>query len=215
MNLYIMRHGETDWNKKGLIQGRIDIPLNEDGVAAAIKTREGFEKEYIVFDKIFSSPYIRAMKTAEIIAETKNTPVISNSDIQEMSFGDYEGVSIYDIRVLPEHQEFHKCFCDPVHYQRQGEAESYEEIFTRIRRFLETEILPLENTCENVLVVCHGAIIRCFLSIIKNLPLEDYWKIHQPNCSVNIAKLEHGVFTMIEESRIYYDESLVERRGPL
>ena len=67
MNLYIMRHGETDWNKLGKLQGSVDIPLNEFGIDLAEKTRDGFRKEGITFDKVFSSPYVRARKTAEIM----------------------------------------------------------------------------------------------------------------------------------------------------
>lgn len=205
MNLYIMRHGETDWNKQGLIQGSADIPLNEYGIELAEITRDGLNKDGIIFDKIYTSPYIRARRTAEIIAGNSGTPVIVNPGIREMSFGKYEGIKISQLRTNPEYIEINKCFDDPVHYQREGEAESYEEVFARIRQFLTDTILPLEDSCENVLVVCHGAVIRAFISIIKNLPLEEYWTIHQPNCSINIARVAQGRITMMEENRLYYE----------
>ena len=76
MKLYLMRHGETDYNKKGLIQGQIDVPLNENGIRLAELTRDGFRREGLHFDLAYCSPLIRAKKTAEILLEGTGTPVI-------------------------------------------------------------------------------------------------------------------------------------------
>lgn len=204
MNLYIMRHGETEWNKRGLIQGSADIPLNDYGILLAGQTRDGLRAEGIHFDKIFTSPYIRARKTAEIIAQDMGVPILEDLRIREMSFGSYEGIEICQLRTNPQYIEINRCFDDPLRYVPEGEAESYEAVFQRIRSFLTETVLPLEQECENVLVVCHGAVIRAFISIIKDLPLEEYWNIHQPNCSINIAAVKNGTITMTEENRLYY-----------
>jgi broad specificity phosphatase PhoE len=63
--IYVVRHGQTDWNLEGRFQGRIDIPLNEKGKNQAKKTKEKLEG--IEFDKVFSSPLKRALETAQII----------------------------------------------------------------------------------------------------------------------------------------------------
>ena len=204
MKLYIMRHGETDWNKQGLIQGSADIPLNEYGVELAKLTKDGLDAAGIKFDKIFSSPFVRARETAKIIAQGMGVPVTVKDEIREMNFGAYEGIKISELRTNPAYREINKCFDDPVHYVREGEAESYEEVFARIGSFLTVEVLPLEKQCKRVLIVCHGAVIRAFLSIIKKLPLSEYWNIHQPNCSINIAEVVDGEIRMLEENRLYY-----------
>ena len=205
MNLYIMRHGETDWNRQGLIQGSADIPLNEYGIELAEQTKAGLDAAGIKFDKIFTSPFIRAQETANIIARGMHVRVTVKDAIREMSFGAYEGIKISELRINPAYREINKCFDDPVHYVREGDAESYEEVFARIGGFLTEEILPLENRCEQVLIVCHGAVIRAFISIIKKLPLSEYWNIHQPNCSINIAEVMDGEIRMLEENRLYYE----------
>ena len=64
MHLYIMRHGETFWNKKGLIQGSSDIALTPYGEELARDTRDGFDREEIRFQRIYSSPYQRARKNS-------------------------------------------------------------------------------------------------------------------------------------------------------
>ncbi len=206
MQLYIMRHGETDWNRQGRLQGSVDIPLNDYGIQLAKQTRDGFRRDGIVFDAIFTSPYQRARLTAEIIAGDGPAPVRVSQRVREMSFGSYEGIKVAELRTNPAYREINKCFDDPVHYRPQGSAESYEEVFERIRRFLEEEILPLEGSHEHVLVVCHGAVVRAFLCIIKHMELKDYWTMEQPNCSVNIARVQDHRITMQEEHRLYYQQ---------
>lgn len=213
MNLYIMRHGETDWNKQGKLQGSVDIPLNDFGIELAEKTRDGFQREGITFDKIFSSPYIRARKTAEIIAGESGIPIDVQPDIREMGFGPHEGAYVRELRTNPAYARLSKCFDDPVHYEPEGDGESYEEVFARIERFLTDQILPLERQYENVLVVCHGGVLRAFISIIKNMPLKDFWTISQPNCSVNLAGVHDGRIEMVEENRLYYEFQADAGRG--
>ena len=88
--LYIMRHGKTDWNEQHKLQGRTDIPLNDDGIkmaeAAALKYKD------VHFDICYCSPLKRAKKTAEILLAGRDIPIISDDRLVEMSFGKYEGV---------------------------------------------------------------------------------------------------------------------------
>lgn len=97
MKVYLMRHGETDYNKKGLIQGTLDIPLNEFGLELAEKTKEGFEKEGLTFDYCYCSPLIRARQTAEIILRGTDTPLSYDERIREMNFGEGEGQKLADL----------------------------------------------------------------------------------------------------------------------
>lgn len=213
MNLYIMRHGETDWNKQGKLQGSVDIPLNDFGIELAEKTRDGFQREGIVFDKVFSSPYIRARKTAEIIVGETGISIDIQPDIREMGFGAHEGALVRELRTNPVYAQLSKCFDDPVHYEPEGDGESYEEVFARVERFLTHQILPLEGRYKNVLVVCHGGVLRASISIIKNMPLRDFWTISQPNCSVNLARVRGGRIEMVEENRLYYEFRAEMGRG--
>ena len=89
MKFYIVRHGQTNWNKKGKIQGKTDIELNEEGIEQAKEVRKILEKYPI--DVIVSSPLKRARKTAEIINETKKVPIIFDKGIEERGYGEFEG----------------------------------------------------------------------------------------------------------------------------
>ena len=89
MLLYIVRHGETDWNKAGKVQGRTDIPLNERGRYLAEATAEGMKDVRIDF--CYTSPLIRAKETAQIILGEREIPLVEEKRIEEICFGKCEG----------------------------------------------------------------------------------------------------------------------------
>ena len=95
MKLYIIRHGQTDWNVQGRIQGRQDIPLNAAGRSQAQMLAKGMEKRPVT--AIYSSPQIRAMETAEAIAGPLGLTVKAVPQLMEIGYGDWEGRSAEDI----------------------------------------------------------------------------------------------------------------------
>ncbi len=204
MKIYLMRHGETDYNKKKLIQGRLDIPLNEYGIRLAELTRDGFRREGLHFDLAYCSPLIRARQTADILLEGEDTPIIYDDRICEMNFAEGEGVHLDEIATNPEYRNIYYLFHEPEKYQATSIGESYEDLFARVQDFLETEIYPKEKDYENVLVCCHGGIIRAFLAFLKKLELSEFWNNHQPNCSVNIIEIKDHSLHILEEHKIYY-----------
>lgn len=85
-----MRHGKTDWNEIHKLQGRTDIPLNEEGRQMAAAA--GKEYQDIHFDICFCSPLIRAKETAQLVLKGRDIPVLYDDRLKEMSFGIYEGI---------------------------------------------------------------------------------------------------------------------------
>ena len=88
--LYIMRHGRTDWNVRHKLQGRTDIPLNDEGRMMAAEA--GKQYSDIHFDECYSSPLARAKETAEIFLKGRGVPVYTDDRLVEMGFGVYEGI---------------------------------------------------------------------------------------------------------------------------
>ena len=91
MELYIVRHGKTEWNGKGRIQGWSDIELTDEGRAAARKTAEALKDLHI--DAIYASPLKRAYETACILRGKREMPVIKDERIKEVGFGVLEGAT--------------------------------------------------------------------------------------------------------------------------
>lgn len=81
MDIYLIRHGETDWNKEKKLQGVTDIPLNAYGIELAEKTAEGLKD--VPFDRIYTSPLIRAKKTAEIIRGNRPIDLVVKEELKE------------------------------------------------------------------------------------------------------------------------------------
>ena len=90
-----MRHGVTDWNAQGRFQGRTDVPLNDEGISQASAAARRLQD--VSFDYIVSSPLIRAVKTAEIIAAASGKSVSIDADLIECDFGSFEGRSIAEL----------------------------------------------------------------------------------------------------------------------
>ncbi len=204
MKIYLFRHGETDWNKQRRLQGQSDVPLNAFGIELAEKTARALEQEGTVFDRAFSSPLSRALETARILSGGRDIPLETDSRLIEMNFGAYEGSAFDPPKKEPSHP-LHNFLCRPECYVPAEGAESFDEVGARAGAFLREKIMPLEGSCDTVLVTAHGAFNRCLLRAISSAPLEDFWKVGLPNCAVSVLSLQNGCFEILEMSRIYYE----------
>ncbi|EIG57652.1 histidine phosphatase family protein [Bradyrhizobium sp. WSM1253] len=96
-SFYGLRHGATDWNRKGLFQGRTDNPLNEDGLRQAHQAASMLRGAGI--SRIIASPLLRAARTAEIIADAIAVPLTIDAGIIELDFGSFEGLPVGDLMI--------------------------------------------------------------------------------------------------------------------
>lgn len=148
MKLYAIRHGKTDWNVRRVMQGRVDVPLNDQGLAQAREAKENLRG--YAFDRVFVSPQIRTMQTARIVTEGRNVPVIPEEALRERSYGVYEGKSRDDF-----------CYEDFWNWEKDvsyENAESIRAFFGRVWPFLDS--LKNRYPGEKILLVTHGGVIR-------------------------------------------------------
>lgn len=174
MRVYVTRHGQTNLNHKSLMQGLTDEPLNETGETQALETREKVKD--IHFDAVFASPLIRARKTASLIADIPMEEVQVDERIIELDFGPYElkpytglGLKMTLFWLLPE------VFPSP-----KG-VETIPHASERIKSFFED--LKTKDY-ENVLIVCHGGIIRVICGYLLNRKNGIQWRPKPQNCEV-------------------------------
>lgn len=203
MRLYIIRHGETDWNVRKRFQGRTDIPLNEEGRRLARITSEALKD--VPFTGIYTSPLKRAYETAMIIKGTRDIPVIEEPRIMEIGFGEYEGVCAGKENYNIPDPEFMNFFDRPEAYKPPKGAESIEQLKMRTADFLQEIVHNKTMENDTILVSTHGAALRGLLSNINNLDTVDFWKggVHK-NCAVTIVEAEKGRMFIIEEGKLYY-----------
>ncbi len=152
----LVRHGETDWNLQGLVQGSTDIPLNERGYAQAGAAGEYLAQEH--WDVLYASPLSRAYATAAVIGERIGISTIhSESRLQERHFGEAEGMQV----VL--RKEFFRDKAIPG-------AETWDEVQARGLEIIEQ--LVLRHSGARILVVSHGGFIAGLLSVISKGEIE-------------------------------------------
>ena len=165
--IYFVRHGETDWNVQGLIQGWTDTPLNEKGhvqaqaVARAISRLPGLPRDV----HFAVSPLTRARQTMGYISDAlalHDNRVAVESAVTELGFGVWEGKPFWELKaspVYPAHPEDR-------YFWRPEAGESYEDGHARITQWLDRLDRP-------TVVVAHGAIGRCLIAEIAGLPRRD------------------------------------------
>ncbi|KSU83721.1 Histidine phosphatase superfamily (branch 1) [Fictibacillus enclensis] len=167
--LAFVRHGQTDWNAAGRIQGIIDIPLNADGRAQAGALAGRFEGEH--WDLIVTSSLSRAHETGRIIAEVLHAPLATDSRIREMNFGRLEGTD------------------EAGRIKRWGEQwndlehgiEKKEEVLKRGYQFLQE--LTENHEGKKVMVISHGAFIG---TLIRDMMKAAEYEASLFNTSVSI-----------------------------
>ncbi len=159
MRIILARHGETDYNKNKMVQGHTDIPLNEEGIhqgIAAGKKIEGYD-----IDIAYSSVLGRAYDTARYMLDNSNSEdnkkleVIKDKRLIEKSYGEYEGVS----------------FAEYGAGMKAGETRGMEldsDAADRVEAFFKEK--NEEHPDKTILAVCHGALIRIFLTAVRAYP---------------------------------------------
>ena len=195
MEIYFLRHGETEWNREHRIQGSTAwTDLTEDGVRLAETTLDGMRARGLEFDRLFSSPYRRALHTARILGDGLGLEPEVDDRLREISFGPYEGTRYGEGLFVDDN--IRACFQDPPRYVARDGAESFEAVAARVRDFIDRELAPLSATCSRVLAVAHGGILRTVLGLAMNRPLADFWKGTQPNCCAHVVTLAGGILSL-------------------
>ncbi|MDO5716923.1 MAG: histidine phosphatase family protein [Tissierellia bacterium] len=172
--LYIVRHGVTEYNAKRMFQGTLDIPLNEEGIAAAELVAHNLKD--VDIDRIYTSDLKRARTTAEIIGAKKNLVPMIDPRLREIHMGKWQGKVKFHIEQEPDYIQFR----EQPHLYAPQHGESFHELIERIESF-QREICPEENT----VVVTHGLVILTWLNLLEGKELvELYHRDFIENCEV-------------------------------
>ena len=178
--IYIIRHGQTEKNRANVLQGRSDIPLNDSGRQQAEEVRNRLIKAGIHFDLVYTSPLIRAVQTAAIIAE--GIPQLKDDRLIEMDYGPYEGMDLAD--PAPEVLEF---FRDFVHNPAPNGMEPLQAIVFRLGSFLEE--IREEAAEKNILISTHAIAMKGALEYLTPDSGGSYWSKFIGNCAVYTSEI--------------------------
>ena len=171
MNLYVIRHGETNMGKNNIIATE-DEPLNETGKRQAIEI--GKEIKKLNINKVYCSPIQRAKDTLKLFELNINIPIIIENRIKERSMGKYERIPFEDL----EWDKFWNYNSDKLY----PELESMKSVYERISEFLNE--LKLMNDKDNVLLVTHGGILMAICWYFNGIPENGNSSDANENCKI-------------------------------
>ncbi len=183
MQIYLIRHGQTDYNLNDLIQGWTDNDLNENGIRQAIETANKIKD--IKFDIIYTSDLKRALRTAQIVKEHLNydIDIILDRGLREQHMGDWEGQKT-SIIIEKYKDLFIQIKNDPFKYNPPN-GEKFQEVVSRIKYFLEN--LGNRNY-RNVLIVGHQIVNAIIYVLLNNIDWKSFWNYKQKNGEIWIVK---------------------------
>lgn len=179
--IYLIRHGQTNWNKERRFQGIKDINLNETGRKQATQLEEALT--HIDFDRVVSSDLSRARETAEILARGRNLEVETDVLLREIHFGDWEGLNFATIEArFPV--EARMWLDDPGSLTVPG-GESFEAMAQRVwERFL---FWTEREDYRKMAIVSHGGTTAAMICKILGEPIASMWQYVQANTAVNVV----------------------------
>ncbi|MFV0466184.1 MAG: histidine phosphatase family protein [Lachnospiraceae bacterium] len=179
MRLLLVRHGETDWNKMGKIQGSTDTDLNQAGRMQSKELGIRLNGDEFSIRKVFTSPQKRAAQTAEIIAEIIGKDCEIVPGLEELNLGVFEGLNWDEVK--QQHPVSYSLFKQDRRHAKIPQGESYQLMLDRVIPALKYII---EQDQDESLIVTHSAVIRAILTYIADIAFEEMMQFQVGNTSV-------------------------------
>jgi alpha-ribazole phosphatase len=176
MNLFLIRHGQTNWNLEQRFQGQSDIPLNETGRKQAAVLADRLSAD--PFDAIYSSDLQRATETAKIICVSQIHP---DARLREVNFGDWEGLTYDEIKA--KHPETLAAWESDIFKNAPPHGETLEGLSVRVQSMLDELREKYED--QNILIVAHGGVLQTLICLALKLPPTMYWQFHLSTASLS------------------------------
>jgi broad specificity phosphatase PhoE len=194
--IYLVRHGQTAWNKEEIFRGRTDVPLDETGLKQAELAAEYFKEMEI--HGIYSSPLARARQTAEKIARFHSLKVQPLEGIVDLSFGNWEGHPHQEIKKIDS--ERYKQWMGEPHRVRLPGGESLGEV--RIRSMAALEEVVQEHPGMTLVLVSHRVINKVLICGILGIDNSHFWQIGQDTTAINLIQYKNGkyILSMLNET---------------
>ena len=182
--IYVIRHGETEWNRLRYFQGQTDIPLNENGRLQAARLADEL-KGVLPFDRIVSSDLVRATETAEILNRGYNMPILVDPGLREVHFGEWEGLDADTInRQWPG--ELQKWFETGQLQAPGGEPPEMfgDRVWQSFRHWAEM------GDYQKMAILTHGGTCRMLMNAIQEKPLRESTAFIMKNTETLIVNVD-------------------------
>jgi broad specificity phosphatase PhoE len=194
--IYILRHGETDWNRKELFRGRSDIELSQRGRDQARAAAEALRSKRI--SSMYTSPVLRSRETAETVSEVIGLPYTESPELSDPDCGTWVGKDLEDVRISHP-QEFQLMENRPSQLQFPG-GESVSEVYERVSRFILQYLWDHED--GDVLLVTHNFIFQVFSMAVLGCHLDNLYNLEMENGAISeyVSKGDRVIMVKVNDN---------------
>lgn len=191
-HIFLVRHGQTQWNRKGQgrFRGRADIPLDDTGISQAHATAKKLAGCNAV--AVYSSPLSRALMTAQPIADYLSLTVTPVNGLIDIDYGDWQGLFTED--ALREDEELYWLWEESPHEVTFPGGEGLQDVQKRIIAFIDW--LAAEHADDTVILVSHVVVCKVFVCVVLGLDTSHFWQIGQHVCGINDIGMRNGEFVL-------------------
>jgi len=206
LHIFLIRHGRTEWNKKKIFRGHLDIPLDEVGKNQAEATGKFLQD--INLSVIYSSPLSRALHTAKIIKEyqSKNVEVVPHPGFLDLSYGEWEGKTYKEVKEI--YPELYQMWEKEPHRVKIPKGETLLEAKRRSWQALQKVIS--QHKSYFIAIVSHRVINKLLICGMLGIEESGFWKVKQDPCCINIIEFHNGRFTILRVNDTCHISSLKE-----
>jgi len=183
VQIILIRHGETDWNTEQVFRGKIDVPLNQTGLAQARAVRDALAESAI--DALYASPLARAFETARVLAEGRGLAVGAEEGLIDVDFGLWQGLT--KEKVKKDCPDLYSTWLTDPELVTFPRGETLLKVQQRAMAALERAMDG--NPGKTIALVSHRVVTKVILCGVLGLDLSRFWRVKQDTCAIN--RFEH------------------------
>lgn len=191
LRIYLIRHGETEWNIQGKYQGQVDTDLSERGKWQGERVGEALAK--IRPDHILTSPLKRARETAECCAKHHQMEVELDHRLTEIAHGTWEGR--YSEEIATTDAALLAAWQNAPHTVTMPQGESLADVLARVRVAFDEYAQKYDG--QTIFVVAHDAVNKVIIADLMGMDLSRFWQIKQDNTCINVLEYEDGIWRLV------------------
>lgn len=193
--IILVRHGQTAWNVGAgsgeRFRGRVDLPLDETGLAQAQALAERLADQPIA--AVYSSPLKRAVETARPTAQRLGLTVQPLPGIMDIHYGDWQGLAHPE--VAQAHPDLYRRWLETPHLVKFPHGESLRQV--RLRGMATLKEITARHEGQTVLLVAHQVMNKVLVCAMLGLDNSHFWRIRQDNACINVFEHQDGIFTTV------------------
>lgn len=182
---FLVRHGETEWNRAARAQGQSDPPLNDEGRAQA--RRVAGRLSGTGFQAAYASDLLRAVDTARPVVRPSGVRLVTLPELREKNFGEWEGLTHQEVATRYP-RLYDRMFLDDPAFAPPG-GESDQSFFDRVASAVGRIRDCHSHAVGNLLVVAHGGTLRAMIITLLGLPVNSMWRFRLSNAGLSIVTM--------------------------